>query len=67
MAFGSSSGGHSGRGSGKRCSATATAGRDGGAVEVTTMRAAAIATKTPLPLAMVRDDEREGRFVDQRW
>jgi hypothetical protein len=43
-------------------------GRGSGAVEVTTMRAAATVTtevmiSNPLfPLAMVRDDEREGRF-----
>ncbi len=40
----SGSSGDSGRGSGDRCSAAATAGRAGGAAEVTTMRAAATAT-----------------------
>jgi hypothetical protein len=43
-AGGSGSSGDSGRGSGDRCSAAATAGRAGGAAEVTTMRAAATAT-----------------------
>jgi hypothetical protein len=49
------------------------AGRGSGAVEVTTTRAAATATTevvnlNPLfPLAMVREDERVGRFADQRW
>ncbi len=43
-AGGSGSSGDSGRGSRDRCSAAATAGRGGGAAEVTTMRAAATAT-----------------------
>jgi hypothetical protein len=49
------------------------AGRGGGVAELTTMRAVVTATTVvvnlyPLfPLAMVREDEREGRFVDQRW
>jgi hypothetical protein len=68
---GRGSGGDSGCGSGDCGSAAAMAGRGGSAAEVT-MRAAATATTVvvnlyPLfPLAMVRD-EREGRFVDQRW
>jgi hypothetical protein len=64
----SRSGGDSGYGSSDHCNVAAMAGRGGGVAEVTTMRAAATAKKYPrLPLAMVRDDEREGRFVDQRW
>jgi hypothetical protein len=47
VAGGSVSGGDSGRGGGDRCSTAATAGRGGDAVEVTTMRSAAIATNTP--------------------
>ena len=48
--------------SGDHCSAAVTAGRGGGAAEVTRMRAAATATRVvvilyPLfPLAMVRDN-----------
>jgi hypothetical protein len=56
----------SGRGSSNCCSMAAMAGRDGGAAEVTKMRAEATATIVvvnfyPLfPFAMVRKDERKG-------
>ncbi len=67
------SGKDSGHGSGDRCSAAAMVGSGGSTAEVTKMRTVATATTVvvnlyPLfPSAMVRDDEREGRFVDQRW
>jgi hypothetical protein len=69
VAGGIGSGRDSGRGSGNCCSLAAMAGRGSSTAEVTTMRAAATATTMvvtlyPLfPLAMVRDDEREGRLL----
>ena len=70
---GRGSNGDSGRGSSDHGSMATMAGRGSGAAEVTAMRAAATATTAVVnlypifPLAMVRDDERDGRFVDQRW